>query len=67
MTTMKANAVTGDVVEKFEEGEGFEEQDEGTHDDGEVVKEAAKEIEVHDSGETGEGGRNGFAVAAEPF
>lgn len=43
----EGNAVAGDVVEQFEESEGFEEEDEDGHEDGEVKEEAAEKIEVH--------------------
>ena len=51
----KGDVVTSDVVEQFEEGEDFKEEDESGHDDEKVVEETAEEVEVDDGREAGGG------------
>jgi hypothetical protein len=49
----KGDMVAGDVVEKLEEGEDFEEKGEGRHDDEEKVEEAAQEVDIDDGRKAG--------------
>ena len=49
----EGDVVAADVFGEFEEGEDFEQEEEGDHDDEEVVEEAAKDIEIDDGGKAG--------------
>src|SRR6202008_2929321 len=46
----KRDTVARDVVEQFEEGEGFKQQDERAENEHEIVEEAAKYIDIDDGG-----------------
>src|SRR6266849_3741509 len=49
------NAMPRDVVKQFKECEGFEEEHKGGHEQGEMVRESAKNIEIHQTGKAAAG------------
>ena len=56
----EGDAVASDVVEEFEKGEGFKEQDESAEDQEEIVGEAAEHIDVNDGRKVGGSERKGL-------
>jgi hypothetical protein len=58
----EGDVVAADVFCQLEEGEDFEEEEERDHDEHEVVKETAEEIEVNDGWKAGIRGRSGRAI-----
>ena len=52
------------VVEEFEECEGFKQQDERAENEDEIVGEAAEHVDIDDGGKVGRG--NGVGVVRAP-